>query len=130
MKKLIMTAVLLISIGTVSNIFAQQDPAARAAAMKQRLKDELKFTDAQADSVTAIQQEYRPKMREIYQDQSMSQEDKMTKVKPITDEQNKRIQSALGDDAYKKYQDWWQKNRPQRPPGGGGGGGTGAAPNQ
>ena len=130
MKKLIMTAVLLISVGTVSNIFAQQDPAARAAAMKQRLKDELKFTDAQADSVTAIQQEYRPKMREIYQDQSMSQEDKMTKVKPITDEQNKRIQSALGDDAYKKYQDWWQKNRPQRPPGGGGGGGTGAAPNQ
>ncbi len=121
MKKIILAIVLIVAVSSVSAVYAQQqDPAARAAAMKQKLKDDLKLTDVQADSVVAIQQEFRPKMREVFQDQAMSQDDKKAKLQTINDQANKRIQAVLGDDLFKKYQDWWQKNRPQR--GGGGGG--------
>jgi len=120
MKKVIMAIALIVAVSSVSVVYAQQDPAARAAEMKQKLKDDLKLTDVQADSVAAIQQEFRPKMREVYMDQSMSQDDKKAKLQGINDQANKRIQAVLGDDLFKKYLDWREKNRPQR--GGGGGG--------
>jgi len=90
--------------------------------MKQKLKDDLKLTDVQADSVVAIQQEFRPQMRAIFSDQSLSQDEKRAKVQPLNDARDKRIQAVLGDDLFKKYQDWAAANRPQR--GGGGGGGS------
>src|SRR5437764_10755231 len=49
---------------------------------------------------------------------SMSREDKMAKMQPLTDAANKRIEAVLGADLFKKYQDWEAANRPQR--GGGG----------
>jgi hypothetical protein len=121
MKKIMMGLAIVLAVFSVSSLYAQQDPAARAAAMKQKLKDDLKFTDVQADSVVAIQQEFRPKMREIFMDQSLSQDDKKAKMAPINEQRDKRIQAVLGDDLFKKYQDWAEKNRPQRPGGGGGG---------
>jgi hypothetical protein len=125
MKKVMFCVALVMAVFSVSTLYAQQadqDPAARAAAMKQRLIDDLKLTSVQADSVVAIQQEFRPKMREIMMDQSLSQDDKRAKITPINDQRDKRIQAVLGDDLFKKYQDWYAKNRPQR--GGGGGGGN------
>jgi hypothetical protein len=124
MKKGIISFVIAITVLSVSTVtvYAQQDPAARQAAMKQKLKDDLKLTDVQADSVSAIQQEFRPQMRDIFMDQSMSREDKQAKIKVIQGEADKRIQAVLGDDLFKKYQEWREKNRPQR--GGGGGGGN------
>jgi predicted transglutaminase-like cysteine proteinase len=121
MKRIITCIGIAIAVLSVSSSFAQQqDPAARAAAMKQKLMDDLKLTSVQADSVVAIGQEFRPKMREIFMDQSMSQDDKKAKLDDINSQRNKRIQAVLGDDLFKKYQDWEVKNRPQR--GGGGGG--------
>jgi len=123
MKKGIISFMIAIAVLSVSTVYAQQqDPAARQAAMKQKLKDDLKLTDVQADSVSAIQQEFRPQMREIFMDQSMSREDKQAKVQVIQAQADKRIQAVLGDDLFKKYQEWREKNRPQR--GGGGGGGN------
>jgi hypothetical protein len=123
MKKIMVCVAVVLAVFSVSTLYAQQqDPAARAAAMKQRLKDDLKFTDLQADSIVAIQQEFRPKMRDIFMDQSLSQDDKKAKMTPLTDARDKRIQAVLGDDLFKKYQDWAEKNRQQRQGGGGGGG--------
>ncbi len=90
-------------------------------AMRQKMKDDLKLTDVQADSLSAIQQEFQPKIREIFMDPSVSREDKRAKIAPINEARDKRIQAVLGDDLYKKYQDWMEQNRPMR--GGGGGGG-------
>ena len=121
MKKFMTCLLFVLAIGSVSAVYAQQqDPAARSAAMKQKMKDDLKLTDAQADSISAIHQEMRPKMREIYQDQSLSDDDKKAKFKALNDQADIRIKAVLGDDLFKKYQDWWQKNRPQRMGGGGG----------
>jgi predicted transglutaminase-like cysteine proteinase len=121
MKRIITCLAVILAVFSVSSLSAQaQDPSARAAAMKQKMKDELKLTDLQADSISAIHQEFRPKMREIYMDQSLSEDDKKAKLAVVNDQANKRIQAVLGDDLFKQYLDWWSKNRPQRGPGGGG----------
>jgi hypothetical protein len=96
------------------NSFAQQgDPAARQAQMKQKLITDLKMTDVQADSVVAISMSYMPQRRAIFQDQSLSQDDKQAKMKVITDQADKRIQPILGDSLFKQYQDWRMKNMQQ-----------------
>ena len=121
MKRFIACVAIVLAISVVSTAFAQQgqpDPA-RMAAMKQKMKDDLKLTDVQADSVSAINQEFRPQMRTIMMDQTISQDDKKAKLQPISDAADKRIQAVLGDDLFKKYKDWRMANRPQR--GGGGG---------
>lgn len=109
---------LLIGILSFSSTYAQRgDTAAmrqRQEAMMKKMKEDLKLTPVQVDSLTAIQKDIQPKMREIFMDQSMSREDKMAKMQPLNEERNKRIQAVLGDDLYKKYQQWMEDNRPQR----------------
>jgi Spy/CpxP family protein refolding chaperone len=125
-KKLIACATLLIALFSVSSTFAQgggrmMDTAAmrqRMEARIQKMKDDLKLTPVQADSMKAITMDQQGKMREIFMDQSASREDRMAKMQPIRDAANKRIEAVLGADLFKKYQDWEQANRPQR--GGGG----------
>jgi hypothetical protein len=123
MKKrltVITLAVVLLGLNTANAQDRQGgDPAARKAAMIQRLKDELKLTDVQADSVATISQEFQPKMREVFMDQSLSQEDRKAKLDPIIEARNKRIQANLGDDLFKKYLEWQEKMRQQRGAGGG-----------
>lgn len=84
------------------------------AAMKQRLIDSLQLTSLQADSVVAIQQEYRPKMRDVFMDQSMTQDDKRAKIAGINEERNQRIKAVLGDGLFRKFQEYEQRNRQQR----------------
>lgn len=123
MKKLLSgLTIMLILISASSSLYAQQgggqgrmDPAV----LKQRLIDSLQLSGVQADSVVAIGQEFRPKMRDIFMDQSLSQDDKRSKMAELNQQRNKRIQAVLGDDLFKKYQAWEERNRPQR--GGGGG---------
>jgi hypothetical protein len=122
MKRMITCLAFAVAVCSFSTAHAQQDPAARAAAMKQRLIDSLKMTPTQADSVVAIQQEFRPQMREIYMDQSLSQEEKSAKMAPINAAINQRLQPVLGDDLLKQYLAWRQRNMAQRGGGGGGGG--------
>lgn len=93
--------------------YAQSDAASRQAEMKQKLMTELKMTEVQADSVMAISMSYMPQRRAIYQDQSLSQDDKKAKMKAITDQADKRIQPVLGDSLFKQYQDWRAKNMQQ-----------------
>jgi hypothetical protein len=95
------------------NSFAQQDPAARQAQMKQKLMTDLKMTPVQADSVVTISASYRPQFKEIFQDQSLSQDDKMTKMKAISDQVDKRLQPVLGDSLLNQYKEWRQANMQQ-----------------
>jgi Spy/CpxP family protein refolding chaperone len=120
-KKLIACATLLIALFSVSSTFAQGGGRMDTAAMRQRMeariqkmKDDLKLTPVQADSMKAITMDQQGKMREIFMDQSASREDRMAKMQPIRDAANKRIEAVLGADLFKKYQDWEQANRPQR----------------
>jgi hypothetical protein len=110
MKKSIFAGILtLLAICFTTGVFAQKDPATRQAEMKQKLITDLKMTDAQADSVVSINASLNPQRKEIFQDQSLSQDDKMSKMKALTDQADKRIQPILGDPLFKQYQDWRTK---------------------
>ena len=120
MKKIILSICFL--FGALTFVTAQQGQgggkaAERMAQMKQRLKDEVKLTDVQIDSVMAINQVYQPKQSEIRMDQSMSDTDKQTKMKAMNDERAKRIEAAIGKEASAKVQEF---NAKQKGAGGGG----------
>lgn len=106
-------AIVMLALFSSNSSFAQGDPAARQAEMKQKLMTDLKMTDVQADSVVAINMSFMPQRREIYQDQTLSQDDKKAKLKSISDQADKRLQPVLGDSLFKQYQDWRVKNMQQ-----------------
>jgi Spy/CpxP family protein refolding chaperone len=120
-KNLIACAALLIALFSATSTFAQGGRMMDTAAMRQRMearlqkmKDDLKLTPVQVDSMRAIQSDMQGKMRDIFMDQSMSREDKMAKIQPMREAANKRVEAVLGPDLFKKYQDWDAANRPQR----------------
>ncbi len=114
MKKIILSICFL--FGALTFVTAQQgqgggNTAERMAQMKQKLKDEVKLTDVQIDSVMAITQAFQPKQREIRMDQSMSDADKQAKMKTLNDERAKRLESALGKETAQKVQEFNAKQR-------------------
>jgi ABC-type branched-subunit amino acid transport system ATPase component len=115
MKHFIMAGIfVMVAMITTVNSYGQQgDPASRQAQMKEKLMTDLKMTDVQADSVVSISMSYMPQRRAIFQDQSLSQDDKQAKMKEITDQADKRIQHVLGDVLFKQYQEWRTKNMQQ-----------------
>ncbi len=125
-KKTIACAALVVALFSFSSVSAQMgDTAAmrqRQEQMMQKMSADLKLSPTQVDSLNAINKEFQPKMREIFMDQSASQDDRRAKITTLRDARDKRVQAVLGDDLFKKYQDWMQANRPQRGGGGGRGG--------
>ncbi|HXB95614.1 MAG TPA: hypothetical protein VNU70_10660 [Puia sp.] len=130
-KSMIACATLFMGLFFATSAFAQgggrnMDTAAmrqRQEAMLAKMKTDLNLTQTQCDSVKAIQNDQRAKMRDIFMDpanQGLSREDRMAKMQPINDAMNARLQAALGADLAKKVQDWIVANRPQRQGGGGG----------
>ena len=114
MKKVVLSICFL--FGALTFVTAQQgqgggNAAERMAQMKQKLKDEVKLTDVQIDSVMAITQAFQPKQREIRMDQSMSDADKQAKMKTLNDETAKRLESALGKESAQKVQEFIAKQR-------------------
>jgi hypothetical protein len=114
MKKIIFSVCFL--FGAITFVSAQKGQGGgnspqRIAQMKQRLKDEVKLTDVQIDSVMAINQAFQPRTREIRMDQNMSDADKQAKMKAINDERTKRLESAIGKDAAQKVADFNAKMR-------------------
>ncbi len=114
MKKIILSACFLFA--GVTFVAAQPGQGGgnmqeRMAQMKQMLRDSISLTDAQADSVMAIQMAFQPRTREIRQDQSMSEADKQSKMKAITDERNKKFEAALGKEAGLKVSDFYSRRQ-------------------
>jgi hypothetical protein len=133
LKKMIACATLILALFSVSSVSAQGGGRMDTAAMRQRqearlekMKTDLNLNQTQADSVKAISMEFNAKRRDIFMDpanQGLSREDRMAKMQPLNDAMNARLQTALGPDMFKKYQDWMTAN-PQRMGGGGGGRGN------
>lgn len=107
MKKLIFGLMMLLLSGATSSLFAQNgNGQQRQQAMKSYLKDSLNLSDVQIDSVTSIQAQYRPQMRNIFMDQSASQTDKQTKMQALRTEIEGRYKAAgISDDAIQKMRE-------------------------
>jgi hypothetical protein len=98
--------------------------ADRAAQYRQMLKDSVQLTDVQIDSVTAVQQDLRPQRRAIFQDQSLSQDDRTAKMKALNDQAAARYKNFLTADQITKLQAIQDRQMARmRNRGGGGGGG-------
>jgi len=85
MKKIFSLLVIALTLAATS--FAQnQNGGQMQQMMKQYLKDSVHLSDVMVDSVMAIRTSYRPQMREIFTDQSLSDTDKQSKMQTIRSE--------------------------------------------
>ncbi len=74
-----------------------------------RLTTELNLTDPQKPKVKAVLEDTAKKRRDISRD--LSGEERRAKMRPITEEQNKKIKEILTPDQYEKYQKLQQQQR-------------------
>ena len=79
--------------------------------MKQRLQDSLKLSQAQADSVISIRNEYQPKIKEIMKDQALSKDQKKEKVKPLKKQMLARLKDFLNEEQIRKLEQMEQEMR-------------------
>jgi hypothetical protein len=100
----------------------QRDPAAMAAAMKERLAP-ANLTAVQVDSVLAIWND-RALSAAVYGTtdmQSISREDRQAKAPAILEARTKRLEKAIGAEATKKVVEIMSQRPGGGRPGGGGG---------
>ena len=126
MKKMLAgLTVLILSVCAVSANAQNGGGGGGMERMRQMYKDSLQLTDVQIDSVMAVNQDFRPQMRAIFQDQSLSQDDKTAKMKALNDQITARESKFLSADQLTKLQAMTDRMRRNRMRQGGGGGGGG-----
>lgn len=122
MKKVFALLVILLAAST-SALMAQgggnMDPAAMRERQLTQLKaSDLKLTDAQADSVVAINMESRQQMRGM---RDLSDDQRQAKMKEMNEYRMRRWSAALKDEALaKRVAEYYEKQRAARANGGGG----------
>jgi len=84
----------------------------------------LKLSDDQSKQVHAILQDQQDQRIKLMQDQSMSREEKMPKMRDIHESAAAKIRALLNDDQKKKFDDMekerqerWQHRKDQQPQG-------------
>lgn len=82
--------------------------------MKQRLKDEIKLTDVQIDSVMAIQGDMQGKNRQIRMDESMNEDQKKTKMDVNMAERKARLKNSLSEEQITKLDAMYEEMRKMR----------------
>src|SRR5437867_10517483 len=104
MQKLVLL-LSIVAISSFGNMKAQQrgmDSTARKERMekqRQNLKQQLSFTDVQADSAVNIQMEFMQQRRAL---RDLSPDERQAKSKEIMEAMHKRYVSALGEENAKK----------------------------
>jgi len=74
-------------------------------ASKQILMDSLKVSESVADSIISIRSQSMSQIKTIMSDQSLSQDQKKEKTKPVKQEMKTRLKSLLTDDQIQKLQE-------------------------
>src|SRR6266487_2167256 len=119
MKKTILCLAVALTLAAATRLFAQppgnvDQRAQMQQMMKQYLKDSLQLSDALTDSVMAVRMEFMPQMRQIFMNQSLSAEDKQSKIRDIRTQMEARYKAlGLTDDQVKKLADKDQRMREQ-----------------
>lgn len=99
----------------------QRPPAGQQSEAARERRDaamaELGLTDDQRDKVRAAQKEQADKMRAIRADDSLTQEQKTTKVRELRDSLNASVKTIMTADQYEKWQKMQdsRRNRSGRP---------------
>lgn len=117
MKKIILSICILFTALTFT--YAQDNRPAGGGqnrgtgreAAKQRIKDELKLTDAQADSLMVVQQEFQMKNRELSSNTSISADDKKAKSKEFDSARRTKLKTFLNEDQLTKLDAYYENMR-------------------
>ena len=99
MKKLF--AIIFISAAFFSSASAQ----GKMGMQKKVLMDSLKISETAADSVVSIREQSMTQIKAIMKDQSLSQEQKKEKAKPIKEDMRTRLEKYLTKDQMAKLQE-------------------------
>jgi hypothetical protein len=95
MKKIILFLAIMVSL-TATKTFAQNGE--RMQEMQDQFKtflaDSVHLSSAMVDSVISIRNEYQPKAREIFKDQSATPDDRRAKMEALRTEIDSRFKSA------------------------------------
>lgn len=79
--------------------------------MREKMKTELQLTDAQTDSVQAVQHEFQLKTRSIRQDSKLSEDEKKTKLKELNLARKANLKSILSEEQMAKLEEMMEKQR-------------------
>ena len=90
---------------------AQKRMGGKMGMEKQTLMDSLKLSETSADSVISIREQSMGQIKSIMSDQSLSQDQKKEKVKPIKQDMKLRLKKYLTDDQMAKLQEMQMANK-------------------
>jgi Skp family chaperone for outer membrane proteins len=104
MKKVLLFVCFLIATATM---VSAQRAAERKAQISKGLKEQVQLTDAQIESVMGIEAEFRPRVRAISTDSTMSDADKKSKHKALNEEKKAKIEAAVGKENAVKVESFY-----------------------
>jgi len=120
MKKVFVASVLLMFVFMVSaqgrGGGGQMSPEQQAQRYE-TIKKELGLNDSQLASIKKIEEEYQPKMRELFQKYGDDREKMMQERTKLTNERNEKVKPLISAEQYTKYV---EMSNQQRRPGGSG----------
>jgi len=93
------------------------DPAAQVA----RLKETLNLTQDQCDKILAVLKDVEPQMKALFDDTTLSREDKRAKMDAIRKATDAKIRAVLTEEQQKKFDSLPKGPRPPGGPQGGSG---------
>lgn len=73
--------------------------------------DSLKISETTADSVIAIRERSASQVKAIFNDQSLSQDQKKEKIRPIKEDTRKQLEKYLNKDQMAKLQEMGMERR-------------------
>ena len=114
MKKFLGLMLITSAFFTVSASAQTQDRGGRAAIAKQVLIDSLKLSETAADSVVAISQRSMIQIRDIMKNESLSQDEKREKIKPLREEMKTHLKQYLTDEQMAKLRQMEMERRQNR----------------
>src|SRR5690348_10118286 len=95
MKKIILCIAIALTLHAFNTASAQNyNREQMQQAYREFLKDSVNLQDAMVDSVMAIRTQFRPQMREIFQDQSTSMDDKQSKMQDVRKQMEAKYKAA------------------------------------
>ncbi len=115
-KLLVMFCLLAVSTLAVQAQSPQEKPGGGRMneMMKQRLKDEIKLTDVQINSVMAIQAEMQMKNRQLRQDENMNEDQKKVMMDANTAVRKARLKNNLSEEQITKLDAMYEEMRKMR----------------
>ena len=108
MKKIIVSiCFLFVAVTMVS----AQRAAEKKAEIRKGLKEQVMLTDTQVESVISIEDEFRPKLRVIKTDSTLSDAERTARSKALNEEKRVKLETTLGKETAQKVEAFYKQQK-------------------